>query len=313
MAAVVGVLTTGGGAGAQPWPTQPIRVVVPLSAGSAADVVPRIVLERAAQGLGQPTVIENRTGASGTIGVRAVAAAAPDGYTLLAHSSGIVVSPFTIANAHYDPVKDFVAVAPLASLPNVLVVSPASGVGTVREFVARARARRLTFGTVGAGTPVYLAMEKFRLAAGIEGDFVPFRGAPEAITEVMAGRVDAYYAPLPVALEFIRSGRLTALCVSSRARSSALPEVPTSLEAGYPDSDLEFWIGVFAPAGTPAAVVERLNHEIGIALDTAAVRDRLTVQGIDPMAMTAPEFQARVGTEQAAVARLARVLDLKPQ
>lgn len=300
-------------ASAQPWPAQPIRVVVPLTAGSAVDVVPRVVLEQAAQGLGRAMVVENRTGASGTIGVRAVATAAPDGYTLLAHSSAIVVSPFTIANAHYDPVRDFVAVAPLASLPNVLVVSPALGVRTVQEFVARAKARRITYGSAGVGTPVYLAMEKFRLAAGFEGDFVPFRGAPEVVTEVMTGRVDAYYAPLPVALEFIRSGRLTALCVSSRTRSSALPDVPTSLEAGYPDSDLDFWIGVFAPAGTPDAIVRRLNHEIVTALDDPGVRGRLTAQGIDPMPMAAPEFQARVTTEQAAVARLARVLELKPQ
>jgi tripartite-type tricarboxylate transporter receptor subunit TctC len=298
---------------AEPWPAQLIRVVVPLTAGSAVDVVPRIVLEQAAEGLGRSIVIENRTGASGTIGVRAVAAAPPDGYTLLAHSSAIVVSPFTVANAHYDPVRDFVAVAPLASLPNVLVVSPSLGVRTAQEFVARAKARRITYGSAGIGTPVYLAMEKFRLVAGFDGDFIPFRGAPEVVTEVMTGRVDAYYAPLSVALEFIRSGRLVALCVSSRTRSSALPDVPTSLEAGYPDSDLDFWIGVFAPAGTPAAIVERLNHEIVTALDNPSVREKLAAQGVEPMAMGVKEFQARVSAEQAAIARLARALDLKAQ
>ena len=300
-------------AAAEPWPAQLIRVVVPLTAGSAVDVVPRIVLERAAEGLGRSIVIENRTGASGTIGVRSVASSPPDGYTFLAHSSAIVVSPFTVANAHYDPVKDFVAVAPLASLPNVLVVSPSLNVRTAQEFVARAKAKRITYGSAGIGTPVYLAMEKFRLVAGFEGDFIPFRGAPEVVTEVMTGRVDAYYAPLSVALEFIKSGRLVALCVSSRTRSSALPDVPTSLEAGYPDSDLDFWIGVFAPAGTPGDIVERLNHEIVAALATPSVREKLAAQGIDPMPMGAKEFQARVAAEQASTARLAKALDLKPQ
>lgn len=298
---------------AEEWPSQVIRVVVPLTAGSAVDVVPRIVLEQAAEGLGQSIVIENRVGASGTIGVRSVAASPPDGYTLLAHSSAIVVSPFTVANAHYDPVKDFVAVAPLASLPNVLVVAPSLKVRTVQEFVATAKARRITYGSAGVGTPVYLAMEKFRLAAGFKGDFVPFRGAPEVVREVIAGRVDAYYAPLSVALEFIRSGKLVALCVSSRTRSSALPDVPTSIEAGYPNSDLNFWIGVFAPAGTPRAVVERLNHAITVALQTQAVRDKLAAQGIEPMTMGAAQFETLVNAEETSIGALAKTLDLKPQ
>jgi tripartite-type tricarboxylate transporter receptor subunit TctC len=298
---------------AQQWPTKPVRVVVPLTAGSAVDIVPRIVLEHVAAQIGQSIVIENRTGASGTIGTRSVATSPPDGYTFLAHSSGIVVSPFTVANAHYDPIKDFVAIAPLGNLPNVLVVAPSKNIHTVQEFVANARKNRITYGSAGVGTPVYLAMEKFRLAAGFQGDFIPFRGAPEVLTEVMTGRVDAYYAPVSAALEFIRSGKLVPLSVSSAQRSLALPDVPTSIEAGYPHSDLNFWIGVFAPAGTPREIVESLNREIGIALAQPAVHEKLANQGVDPMIMGVEEFQTFVNAEAVAMAELAKALDLKPQ
>jgi tripartite-type tricarboxylate transporter receptor subunit TctC len=298
---------------AQQWPARTIRAVVPLTAGSAVDIVPRIVLEQVGTQIGQSIVVENRTGASGTIGIRSVATAPPDGYTLLAHSSGIVVSPFTVANAHYDPIKDFVAVAPLANLPNVLVVAPSQHIGTVQDFVANAKRKRITYGSAGVGTPVYLAMEKFRLAAGFQGDFIPFRGAPEVLTEVITGRVDAYYAPLSAALEFIRTGKLVALSVSSVQRSSALPDIPTSIEAGYPNSDLNFWIGIFAPAGTPRDIVARLSREISVALADPAVREKLASQGVDPMTMGADEFQRFVNAESVSMAELAKALNLKPQ
>jgi tripartite-type tricarboxylate transporter receptor subunit TctC len=300
-------------AAAQQWPTKNVRVVVPLSAGSAVDIVPRIVLEQVGSQIGQSIVVENRTGASGTIGIRSVATSPADGYTLLVSSSAIVVSPFTVANAHYDPIKDFIAVAALANLPNVLVVAPSQNIRTVQDFVATAKKKRITYGSAGVGTPVYLAMEKFRLAAGFPGDFIPFRGAPEVLTEVMTGRVDAYYAPVSAALEFIRAGKLVGLSVSSVQRSLALPDVPTSLEAGYPNSDLNFWIGVFAPAGMPHAIVERLNREIGIALANPAVREKLANQGVDPMTMGSEEFQTFVKAETAATAVLAKALNLTPQ
>jgi tripartite-type tricarboxylate transporter receptor subunit TctC len=311
VATLVGLVSVS--ATAQQWPTKTIRVVVPLTAGSAVDIVPRIVLEQVAAQIGQSIVVENRTGASGTIGVRSVATSPPDGYTLLAHSSAIVVSPYTVANANYDPIKDFVAVAPLANLPNVLVVAPSKKIQTVQEFVATAKKRRITYGSAGVGTPVYLAMEKFRFAAGFEGDFIPFRGAPEVLTEVMTGRVDAYYAPLSAALEFIRSGKLVALSVSSIQRSATLPDVPTSIEAGYPNSDLNFWIGIFAPAGTPNGIVAKLNREIGTALENPAVREKLTNQGVDPMAKDVAQFQTLVNGESTSMAGLAKALNLKPQ
>jgi tripartite-type tricarboxylate transporter receptor subunit TctC len=311
--AAVLTLTSGVAATAQQWPARNIRAVVPLSAGSAVDIVPRIVFDEIGTRLGQSIVVENRTGASGTIGTRAVATAPPDGYTLLATSSSLVVGPFTVANAHYDPIKDFVAVAPLGSLPNVLVVAPAKNIRTVQDFVATAKKKRITYGSAGVGTVVYLAMEKFRLAAGFDGDFIPFRGAPEVLTEVMTGRVDAYYAPVSAALEFIRAGRLVPLSVSSAQRSRVLPDVPTSLEAGYPNSDLNFWLGVFAPAGTPRDIVERLNHEIGVAVANPAVQEKLAAQGVDPMIMDTAEFQKFVEMDYASMIPLAKALHLTPQ
>jgi tripartite-type tricarboxylate transporter receptor subunit TctC len=301
-----------GSAAAQEWPTRTIRAIVPLTAGSAVDIVPRIVFEQVATQIGQTIVVDNRTGASGTIGTRAAATAPPDGYTLLAHSSALVISPFTVANAHYDPVKDFVPVAPLGNLPNVLVIAPGKNIHTVQELVAAARKRPITFGVVGVGTPIYLTTEKFRLAAKFPAEAIPFRGAPEVITEVMTGRVDIYYAPVSAALGFIRDGKLLALSVSSVQRSAALPDVPTSIESGYPDSDFNFWIGVFAPAGTPRAIVDKLNREIGKALQVPAVREKLAIQGVDPMEMDTAAFDRFVRDEVVSTGKLAKALDLKP-
>ena len=298
---------------AQQYPTKTIRAVVPLSAGSAVDIVPRIVLEEVAVELGQSIVVENRTGASGTIGTRSVATSPPDGYTLLAHSSALVVSPFTVANAHYDPIKDFTPVAPLGNLPNVLVVTPSKNIRTLKDFVAYAKKNRITYGSAGIGTPVYLAMEKFRLVAGFDGDFIPFRGAPEVLTEVMTGRLDAYYAPLSSALPFINSGKLVALSVSSAQRASALPDVPTSIEAGYPDSDLNFWIGLFAPAGTPRDIVDKLNKAVAAAEAKPAVKEKLAAQGVNSMIMGVEDFRKYVVAEQASMATLAKALNLQPQ
>jgi tripartite-type tricarboxylate transporter receptor subunit TctC len=298
---------------AQQYPTKTIRAVVPLSAGSAVDIVPRIVLEEVAAELGQSIVVENRTGASGTIGTRSVATSPPDGYVLLAHSSALVVSPFTVANAHYDPIKDFIPVAPLGNLPNVLVVAPSKNIRTLKDFVAYAKKNRITYGSAGIGTPVYLAMEKFRLVAGFDGDFIPFRGAPEVLTEVMTGRLDAYYAPLSAALPFISSGKLVALSVSSAQRASALPDVPTSIEAGYPDSDLNFWIGLFAPAGTPRDIVDKLNRAVAAAEAKPAVKEKLAAQGVDPMIMGVEDFRKYVVAEQVSMAALAKALNLQPQ
>jgi tripartite-type tricarboxylate transporter receptor subunit TctC len=305
-AVVLATLATITGSRADEWPNRPIRAIIPLSPGSAADVVPRIVFEQLSAQLGQSIIVENRPGASGTIAARAVAMADPDGYTLLAHSSAHIIAPSTVANLPYDPIRDFVAVAPLGNLPNVLVIAPSKNIKTVQELVALGKTRPITFGSIGVGSPIHLTMERFRLSAGFEAQAITFKGAPEAMVEVMTGRVDVYYAPVVAALPFIGDGKVVALAVSSPTRAPTLPNVPTTLESGYPNSAYRFWIGVFAPAKTPSNIVTKLNTEINEALLAPAVRDKLAKLGVQPMAMNAGEFDKFVKDELSINAELAK-------
>jgi tripartite-type tricarboxylate transporter receptor subunit TctC len=298
---------------AQDWPARAVRVIVPLTAGSAADVVPRIVFEQVSARLGQPFVIENRPGASGAIGAHTVAVAAPDGYMLLAHSSAHVIAKSTVVNLSYDPIKDFVPVAPLGNLPNVLVISPEKHISTVEQLVALGKERPVTFGSIGVGSPVHLAMERFRLSAGFQAQPITFKGAPEAMLEVVAGRVDVYYAPVVAALAAIRSGKLAALAVSSPQRVSILPDVPTTEELGYRNSSYQFWLGVFAPAKTPSQIVARMNAEIEKALQFPAVREKLDSLGMQPMAMEPGEFGKFVERQLEVNADLAKAAGIAPQ
>lgn len=275
--------TAANAAGSETWPSRPIRAIVPLSAGSAVDIIPRIVFEQVSKQLGQPIVVENRAGASGTLGARAVATAEPDGYTILATSSALVISPSTVPNVPYDPVKDFVPIAALGNLPNVLVVSPTGPFKTIRDLVEAGKKRPITYGSIGVGSPVQLALERLRLSAGFKAQAVFFRGAPEALLDTMAGRIDTYYSPLLPALPQIRQGKLHALVVSSPERASTLPDVPTSDEAGYPNSSYRFWIGLFAPAKTPANVVARLSDEVEKALKEPGVQSKLSKLGVQAM------------------------------
>jgi len=302
-----------GGCQADEWPSRPIRAIIPLSPGSAADIVPRIVFEQLSAQLGQPIVVENRPGASGSIAARFVASAESDGYTFLAHSSAHVISPSTVANLSYDPIKDFAAVAPLGNLPLVLVIAPSQNIKTVQELVALGKTRPITFGSIGTGSPIHLAMERFRLSAGFQEQAIPFKGAPEALLEVMTGRVDVYYSPVTAALPFIRDGKLIALAVSSPTRSPTLPDVPTTIESGYPNSDYRFWIGVFAPVKTPRDVVNKLNVEIQKAVRFPGVSEKLTNLGVQPMTINAEQFDNFVKDELKINAELAKAAGLTPQ
>jgi tripartite-type tricarboxylate transporter receptor subunit TctC len=302
-----------GMARADDWPTKSIRVIVPLSAGSAADIIPRIVFEQLSTQLGQPIIVENKPGASGTIGARAVQMADPDGYTLLAHSSAHIIAPSTVANLSYDPVKDFAAIAPLGNLPNVLVIAPSSNIKTLKELVAIGKTRPITFGSIGPGSPITLTMQRLRLSAGFKVQEIPFKGAPEALVEVMTGRVDVYYSPILAALPYIKSGKLTALAVSSPTRAPTLPDVPTTEESGYPNSAYRFWIGVFAPAKTPPAIVNKLNTEIEKALENPAVRAKLEKLGVQPMKMNTSEFGKFVKDELQINAEVVKAAGIVPQ
>lgn len=300
---------------AQGWPTKPLRAIVPVGAGSSTDIVHRIVLEQLSEQLGQPIVVENRVGAGGTIGTGVVAKAPADGYTLLAHGSAHTITPALYKNLSYDPVRDFAAVVPLGISPIVLVVSPARGMKTAGDLVAAARARpnALNFSSVGIGTATHLSAERFLASAGVQAVHVPFKGGAEAMTEVMAGRVDFFFGPIALVLPHIRDGKLVALAVNAARRSAILPELPTLAEAGIKDAEYPIWFGLFAPAGTPREIVERLNRETLKALQMPKVRERLAGLGVDTMPMSPDEFAAHVAREVSLNEGLARKASLKAE
>jgi len=300
---------------AQSWPTRPIRAIVPYSPGSATDIIPRAVFAKVQEQLGQPIIVENRPGGSSTIGTAAVVKAEPDGYTILVASSAYTIVPSTVANLPYDPLRDLSSVIPLANMANVLVISPQKGIKTVGEFVAAARAQHgsLNYVTIGEGSAAQLNSERFLRAADFKAEPIPYKGSPAGLTDVMTGRVDFYFSPLLPALPQIKDGRLVALAVSSTHRSADLPDVPTTLEAGFKNSEYDFWFGVFAPSKTPRAIIERLNWEVTKALEDPAVKDKLTKLGVQPMPMTAQQFDDYVRGELEQNAALVKAAGIKVQ
>ncbi len=309
------VLAGSAAAKAPAWPAKPIKFVVPFTAGSGTDIVARTVGDVMARSLGQPVVIDNKPGAGGTIGAAQVAKSEPDGYTVLIHSSGHALNPAIYPNLPYDTVKDLTGVTPLAVLPNVMVVAPAKGWKTVADVVAAAKARpgQLNYASAGGGSATHLNAEKFKLQAGIDAVHVPFKGTPEALADVIGGRNDWFFSPLSSALPLIRDGKLQALAVSTAQRSPAMPNVPTTVEAGVPGSDYTFWVGMIAPAATPPAVVRRLHEEAQKALASPEVKARLASLGADPFVMAPEAFNAYIKTEMEAAARIARAANLKAQ
>lgn len=302
-------------AGAQTWPAKPLRVIVPVGAGSTTDIIPRAVFEQLSPQLGQPIVVENRTGAGGTIGTAFVAKAEPDGYTILALGSALTIAPSLYSNLSYDPARDFTAVVPLGISPNVLVVAPARGFKTVGDLVAAARARpgALNFSSVGIGTATHLSAERFLSSAGVTATHIPFKGGAEAMLEVMAGRVDFFFGPVGLVLPQVREGKLTALVVNGTERSAALPDVPTTREAGFANAEYPIWFGLFMPAKTPREIVDKLNRETLKALQTPKLREKLAALGVDPMVMAPEEFDAYVRKEIVLNAGLVKVAGIKPE
>ena len=300
---------------AESWPAKPVRMIVPVGAGSTTDIVHRIVAEQLSTQLGQPVIVENRTGAGGTIGTAQVAKADADGHTLLANGSAHTIAPALYANLAYDPARDFAAVAAFGSSPSVLVVSSASGYRTIAELISAGKHKpgALTFSSVGIGTATHLSAERFVSSAGLQALHIPFKGGAEAMTEVVAGRCDFFFAPLGLALPQIRAGKVRALVINGSRRSDALPEVPTTHEAGLTDAEYPIWFGVFAPARTPREVIDRLNRETLIALQAPKVRERLVEMGLEPMPMRPDEFQAFVRDQVALNATLVQRIGLKPE
>ncbi len=284
-------------ASAQQWPTKPIRAIVPFSTGSTIDIIGRIVLEPLSAALGQPIVIENRGGAGGLVGSALVAKAEPDGYTILIHASAHSAAPAAYPNAPYNAGRDFAGVVIFGTVPNVTVISPVKGIKTLKELVAAAKKGSMTFASAGVGSATHWAAERLRLAAGFDAVHVPFRGGPEALTEVATGRVDFMSIGISSGLPFIRAGRLIPLAVSTLKRSSALPDVPTTIEAGYPNSDYTFWNGMLVPAKTPRAIINRLREETLNVLSQPGVIEKFKPQGIEPMPLTPREFDALIAKE----------------
>lgn len=296
------------------YPNKPIRVVVPFAAGSTTDIIARAITDKMGQSMGQTLVVDNRGGASGTIGQQAVATAAPDGYTIMIHSSSHTVSPSTFAKLPFDTVADFAAVTPISSTPNVLVISPAKGIKSVQELVAKAKAEpgKMNFASAGQGSATHLNAEKFKMAAHIDATNIPFKGSAEAVTEVLAGRVDYYFSPIAPVIGQIKDGQLLALAVGSPKRASALPDVPTTTEGGVPGSEFNFWIGMMAPAKTPRDIVNRLHDEVLKALASPEVKERFLKLGADAWTMKPEEFDAYIKTEIQANAKLVKAAGLSP-
>ena len=243
------------------------------------------------------------------------AKAPADGYTILIHSNGHTIAPAVYPNLPYDPVADFTAITTLANFPNVLVVAPAKNIRTAQALAAAARSKpgAFNYASGGVGTPTHLAAERFRLSAAFEAQHVPFKGQVEALTETVAGRVDFYFCPVFPALPLIRDGKLLPLAVSSSKRVSSLPAVPTTLEAGFANSDFNFWVGMFVPANTPPAVVKRLHDETLKAMQVPALQEKLAKLGVEPMTMTPEQFTAYVKSEIAANAALVKAAGITAQ
>lgn len=277
-------------ASSETWPNRPIRAISPITAGSAADVVTRVVLEQVASRLGQPIVIENRAGGDGTIGSAAVARAAPDGYTILSHSTAQAVVAATRTDLTYDTYRSFARVTPVAKIPSVLVVSSLKNIRTVDQLIATARTRQVNFASPGPFNR--LNTERFLRNAGLEAQRIPFKGAPEALADLVAGRVDFYFSPLSATLPQIHAGQVVALAVTGSQRSSLLPSVPTFAEVGFAKADDNFWIGLFVPAQTPRAIISHLHQQTVRSVEAPAVKEKLARIGAEPMTSSPEQFDS---------------------
>lgn len=299
---------------ADSWPSHLIKATIPFGAGSATDVVPRLVFDRLAVELGQPIVVENRVGAGGTIGAAAVAKADPDGYTVLAHSSALTVAPSIFPNLGYDATHDLASVFMIGYSANVMIVPAARPWKTVQDFITAAKAKDATisFASVGIGSAVHISAEKFRVAAGFEATHVPYRGGSEAIADILGGRVDFYFCPLATAIPLIKDGQVRALVVSTAKRSAELPDVPAMSETDLKNADSAIWFGVFLPSKTPREIVGKLADAGAKVLALPEMQARLKQLGVESWPMTPEAMDELVKRETAANADLVKLAGIKP-
>jgi tripartite-type tricarboxylate transporter receptor subunit TctC len=311
---VAGVALLAATAQAETWPSRLIKATIPFGAGSAADVVPRVVFDRLAAELGQAIVVENRPGAGGTIGTATVVKADADGYSILAQTTALTISPAIYPDLAFDITKDLSSALMIGVSANVMIVPVSRPWKTVQDFIADARARpgAIVFGSVGVGSATHISAEKFRLAAGIETTHVPYRGGAEVIADILGGRIDFYFCPLATALPLIREGRVRALVISTPKRVTDLPEVPTPAEAGLKNAESAFWLGVFMPAKTPRDVIGKF-HDAGMKLlAEPSMQESLMKLGVERFPMTPLEMDAFVAREIAENLEVIKAAGIKP-
>ncbi|MBI3043974.1 MAG: tripartite tricarboxylate transporter substrate binding protein [Betaproteobacteria bacterium] len=313
---ILGCAVAAGTSTAQPYPVKPVRMIVSFPAGGGSDIVGRALAQQLNELLGQPVVVENRSGAGGVIGTELGARAAPDGYTITVGSSGgFAITPHLNPKLPYDPVRDFAPVGLFTQLTFVLDVHPSVPVKSVKELVALARARpgRLNFGSSGLGATAHLATELFMSLTHVKMTHVPYKGAAPAMTATITGEVDVLFDSMPTSLPHVRSGRIRPLAVTTLQRSALLPQLPTLDEAGVKGYELASWFGIFAPAGTPRAVIQRLNAAINTATRRTELRERLSNQGAEPLSGTPEELAARLRRELDKYGRIIREAGVKAE
>jgi len=317
MRALWGILlaVVAGSAFAQAYPNKPVRLVVAFTPGSSTDIIGRAVAAKLQDIWGQPVVVENRAGAGGTVGSEFVVRSDPDGYTLLANSSAHAANPGMYKELRYDTMRDFVNLALLGGGPNVLMVGPATGWKTLKDFVDAAKSTpgKLNFSSAGMGSGTHFNLEKLKLALGIDVQHIPYKGTPEAIGDTIAGRVCCYWAPLNAALPHVNGGKAVALAVSSAQRSPLLPNVPSVAEQGYPGFDYTLWVGLWGPAKIPAEIAAKINKDVNAALASPDLRERLTKLGTVPGNLTIPQFTDFVRKEIDETRTILQAAGIKPQ
>jgi tripartite-type tricarboxylate transporter receptor subunit TctC len=299
---------------AENWPSHLIKATIPFGAGSAADVVPRVFFDRLSAQLGQAIVVENRPGAGGTIGTAVVVKAEADGYSILAQSSALSISPAIYPKLPFDIAKDLSSALMIGVSANVMIVPVSRPWKTVQDFIADAKAKpgSISFGSVGVGSATHISAEKFRLAAGVETTHVPYRGGAEVIADILGGRLDFYFCPLATALPLIREGRVHALVISTSKRAADLPDVPTPAEVGLKNAESLFWLGVFMPAKTPRDVVQKFHDEGTRLLADPSMQESLTRLGVEPFPMKPAEMDAYVAREIAENLEVIKAAGINP-
>ncbi len=303
------LLALAGAVGTGRYPTKPIRLVVPFPPGGATDILARNVAQKLTEAWGQQVIVDNRPGAGGNIGSELVAKSAPDGYTLVMGTVGThAINASLYAKMPYDHVKDFVPVILVAGVPNVLVVNPSVPVNSVAELIAYAKANpgKLNFASSGNGTSIHLSGELFKVMAGVQITHIPYKGSAPALQDLLGGQVQLMFDNLPPSLPLIKAGKLRALAVTSATRAAALPDVPTMAEAGLPGFEASSWFGVLAPAGTPPAIVAKLNAEIGKWLASPDAKEKLLAQGANAAGGTPEDFAKHIQAETAKWAKVVK-------